>query len=64
MIQQNPDIDRINAETREPSTATEDNAEARSQLDEAEVTDFRSESNLDDENPKNLPWPEENESKE
>lgn len=64
MTEQNPDMDRIGADMRESSTASEDSAEEISQLDEAKVTDFLSESNLDDENPKNLPWPEENESKE
>ena len=39
-------------------------AEALKMLDEAEAKEFDWESNRDDENPKDLPWPEENESKE
>ena len=45
-------------------TAEFEAAEARRILDEAEAKKFDWESNRDDENPKDLPWPEENESKE
>ena len=39
-------------------------AEALKMLDEAKAKEFNWESNRDDENPEQLPWPEENESKE
>jgi hypothetical protein len=39
-------------------------AEALKILDEGEIKEFDWESNRDDENPKQLPWPKENESKE
>ena len=39
-------------------------AEALKMLDEAKAKEFDWESNRDDENPEQLPWPEENESKE
>ena len=65
MIQQAPESDRLKAETRKASIPTEDNgAEAQNQPPEDEAQDFGWESNREDGNPENLPWPEENESKE
>jgi len=45
-------------------TTTDKAAEALKLLDEEEGKDAGWESNRDDENPEQLPWPEENESKE
>jgi hypothetical protein len=45
-------------------TSKEKAAEVLRTPDDNEATDLSWESNRDDENPENLPWPEENESKE
>ena len=65
MIQEGPELDRLKEEMSKSSMTTKDNAaEALRQLDEVEAKEFDWESNKDDENPKHIPWPEENESKE
>jgi hypothetical protein len=48
----------------EVMTSKYEAAEALKKLDEAKAKEFDWESNRDDENPEQLPWPEENESKE
>ena len=65
MIQEGPELDRLKEEMSKSSMTTKDNAdEALKQLDEVDEKEFDWESNKDDENPKHIPWPEENESKE
>jgi hypothetical protein len=65
MIQEGPELDQLKAEMSKSAMTTKDDAaEALKQLDEGEAKEFDWESNRDDENPKQLPWPEENESKE
>ena len=65
MIQEGPELDRLKAEMSKSSKDNKYSAdEPLKRLDDVEDKNFDWESNRDDENPDNLPWPDENESKE
>jgi hypothetical protein len=65
MMQEDPELVLLRAQMSKSSViAKEKAADALQRIDEAGDKNFDWESNRDDENPNNLPWPEENESKE